>query len=284
MVIYRKQKRGESQMTWLGLLSLMFGVFGMCFSIIFIGIFPCILSVILGCIALKNEMADKWPSVLGLVCSTIGMIMAIVVMTQSPSWNTPSVATPTEVVRNLTIKSGNEQESNTGKNNGKQVSLQTSNQNRTETVDAQTNSENIENRDESTAAEEATIPQSGNDHAINMDFDAFSISYAGHEVSSDYDGNPCVIIYFDFTNNSDEPTNASTSIYSQVFQNGIECDLSFVTNGNEYLGNASKDIQKGTTIRVGTARSISDMSDIDVTIKEAFSFSDKSDSMTIKLN
>lgn len=86
----------------LSILSLMFGVFGMCLSCIFIGIFPCVLSVILGCIALKDDMSYKWPSICGIVCSAIGIIMFVVMVSQTNEYKSANVATPTEVVQNLT--------------------------------------------------------------------------------------------------------------------------------------------------------------------------------------
>lgn len=251
-------------MSLISLLSLIFGVVGMCLSCVVIGIIPCAISLILAVIALMNDMNAKWPSICGIACSAVGIAMFAVVVSQTDEYKQANVATPTEIVQNIT----NSDEKSTGNNI----------QNEMTTTENQSPEPRPATSTKSTA-EETKI----NNQVIDMNFDTFSIKYASYEVSTDYDGNPCLIVYFDFTNNKDEPTSASMSIYSQVFQNGVECDLAFVTN-NDYIDNASKNIQKGTTIRVGTARKISDMSDIDITIKEAFSFNDKSDEMVLKLN
>ena len=242
----------------LSILSLMFGVFGMCLSCIFIGIFPCILSVILGCIALKDDMTYKWPSICGIVCSAVGIIMAVVVMTQSESYNTPNVATPTEIVQNITSSNESNQDS---------------------ISDYKEQNSTVVEKSNNIVAEPST-----NSNIIDMNFDSFSATYVSYELSTDYEGNSCVIIYYDFTNNSDDPQSALTTTYMQVFQNGVQCDNAIVFEGNDYLDNYSKNVTQGTKIRVGQAFSISDMSDIDVIMKEAFSFSNKSDEMVIKLN
>lgn len=250
----------------ISLLSLIFGVLGMCLSCIVIGIIPCAISLILAVIALRNDIYAKWPSICGIICSAVGIAMFAVVISQTDEYRQSNVATPTDVVERMT--NTNEENINGNSENIRFVG---------ENNEVKTNP--IQNGGNTTDKTE----NKSDEKIIDADFDNFTIKYVSHEVSTDYDGNPCLIVYFDFTNNRDDPTSASMSIYSQVFQNGVECDLAFVT-GNDYIDNASKNIQKGATIRVGTARKISDMSDIDITIKEAFSFSDKSDKMTLKLS
>jgi len=236
----------------------MFGVFGMCLSCIFIGIFPCILSVILGCIALKDDMSYKWPSICGIVCSTVGIIMFVVMVTQTNEYKSANVATPTEVVQNIT--KSNEDNQNSTSNYKEQDSVVTEKSN------------------------DVAPETSENANVIDMDFNSFKVTYVSYELATDYEENPCVVIYYDFTNNSSEAMNASSVVYMKAFQNGIECDKAFVLYENEYISNHSRDIQSGITIRVGEAFSISDYNDIDVEVSEYFSWDNKKDEMTIKLN
>lgn len=256
-------------MNLFGLLSLIFGVVGMCLSCIVIGIIPCAISLIFAFIALAKDADEKWSSICGIACSAVGIAMFAIVISQTDEYKHANVATPTEIVNNIS--------------NGKETNSEIKNEENNRTNSEAGESENEEQQIGKAEHNEEDSEKQNENKIINADFDTFSIKYVSHEVSTDYDGNPCLIVYFDFTNNKDEPTSASMSIYSQVFQNGVECELAFVTN-NDYIDNASKDIQKGTTIRVGTARKISDMSDIDILLKEAFSFSNKSDEMKIKLN
>ena len=60
---------------------------------------------------------------------------------------------------------------------------------------------------------------------------ACSIKYTGHKVFSfDYDGYPCVALYYDYTNKDAEPTGAYLAdYYITVFQNGVECDSAFLS-------------------------------------------------------
>lgn len=249
----------------ISLLSLIFGVVGMCLSCIVIGIIPCAISLILAVIALRNDIYAKWPSICGIICSAVGIAMFAVVISQTDEYRKANVSTPTDVVENMT--NHNEINIDNDRENTRFIS-----ENTEAKPSVFQNDKDISDKTE----------DKSNDKIIDADFDNFTIKYISHEVSTDYDGNPCVIIYYDFTNKKDEPTSASMSIYSQVFQNGVQCDLAFIT-GNEYISNASKDVQKGITIRVGSAYVIKDMSDIDVVIKEAFSFSNKSDEMILKL-
>ena len=253
----------------ISLLSLIFGVVGMCLSCIVIGVIPCAISLILAIIALRNDLYARWPSICGIICSAVGFVMFAVVVSQTNGYEQANVATPTDIVENFTASDQTKyDESNYSK----------------ELVIENNDSENNDNQSNSVENSNITVRENeSNPQIIDMDFDTFHLKYVSHEVSADYDGNPCVIIYYDFTNNDDEPQSALLAVYSQVFQNGIECDLAYI-HDNEYTSNESKDVQKGTTIRVGSAYSISDMSDVDVIVKESFSFNDKSDKMTLKLS
>lgn len=86
----------------LSVISLILGILGMCLSCIVIGVIPCILSLILGGIALLNEDAKKFPSILGMICSAVGIAMFAVVISQSDEYKKANVATPTEIVQNYT--------------------------------------------------------------------------------------------------------------------------------------------------------------------------------------
>lgn len=47
-------------------------------------------------------MSYKWPSICGIVCSTIGIIIFVVMVSQTNEYKSANVATPTEVVQNIT--------------------------------------------------------------------------------------------------------------------------------------------------------------------------------------
>lgn len=125
--------------------------------------------------------------------------------------------------------------------------------------------------------------------AFDFATDAFSIKYTDHKVmTADYDGYPCVAIYYDYTNKSQESDSALMADYSiTVFQNGLECDTTFLSydDREEAFSNYSKEVLTGTTVNVAKAYRIKDMSDITVQIKELWNWNDpKTMSITLKLN
>lgn len=70
-------------------------------------------------------------------------------------------------------------------------------------------------------------------------------------VSSDDDGNPLLIVHFDFTNNSDEAESAFYGISTfEAFQNGVECDyVSYAYNHPDFnTDNTDSKIQPGNTM------------------------------------
>lgn len=84
---------------------------------------------------------------------------------------------------------------------------------------------------------------------INMDNDEGTLTYVKAK-SADYEGNPAVLVYFDYTNKKSESSTAFDTFYVQVFHDGIECEMGISENENEAESNLSKDIQKGKTIQI----------------------------------
>lgn len=116
-----------------------------------------------------------------------------------------------------------------------------------------------------------------------------SIKYTDHKVFSfDYDGYPCVALYYDYTNKDTESSGAYLADYSiTVYQNGVECDTTFLSYDeiDDSMDNYTKKILPGTTVNVAKAYRISDMSDITVEIKELWSWDNpKTETITLKLN
>ncbi len=120
------------------------------------------------------------------------------------------------------------------------------------------------------------------DGIIDFESDSFKVTYTRHETGTDYEGNPCLYYYFNFTNNGDEATNAMTATYIQCFQNGVECETAYVDYNTE-MDNYSKNIQSGVTIEVCECFSLTDSSEITLEASDWLSFSDDKDTQTIVL-
>ena len=93
---------------------------------------------------------------------------------------------------------------------------------------------------------------------INMDNDEGTLTYIKAKSVKDYEGNPAVLVYFDYTNKKDEAGTAFDTFYVQVFHDGIECEMGMSENENEAESNLSKDIQKGKTVQVAVLYTLKD--------------------------
>lgn len=93
-------------------------------------------------------------------------------------------------------------------------------------------------------------------------------------VVKDYDDEPVAIVSYDWTNNSDETTSASSSVTLDVFQNGIAMEPSYVTSDYYDSDAAEKKVRSGSTIQVQAAFNIEDLSDIDVEATENWGFAE----------
>lgn len=85
---------------------------------------------------------------------------------------------------------------------------------------------------------------------VTMEDDAGGLIYAKHQLVADYEGEPAVLIYFDYTNKSGKIGTAQDIFYPQVFQNGIECEMTLPLDDNQAIQNASKEVPSGATVNV----------------------------------
>lgn len=106
--------------------------------------------------------------------------------------------------------------------------------------------------------EEEEKPQSGKVDKVNVDNSEGTLTYTKHEITTDFDGNPAILVYFDYTNKMDESSYAQMTFYPQVFQNGVECEMGITMEENEGINNSSKEIQKGTTLNVAFLYTLQD--------------------------
>lgn len=103
---------------------------------------------------------------------------------------------------------------------------------------------------------------------INLDNSEGTLKYTNHELSEDYEGNPVIIAYFDYTNKKDETSYSQMTFYPQAFQNGVECDMGILMDENEAYENATKEIQKDTTLNVAFVFSIKDTSPVTLKVTD----------------
>ena len=69
--------------------------------------------------------------------------------------------------------------------------------------------------DSSTSATTETAAPAQSNYAVTID---------GATAGTDYKGNPCIIVTYTFTNNSDDATSFALAYNAEVYQNGVQCE------------------------------------------------------------
>lgn len=121
---------------------------------------------------------------------------------------------------------------------------------------------------------------------FDFDIESDHVKYTGFKIKQDYEGNNCLVLYYDYTNKEDKAKGMWLSdINIQVFQNGIECETAFVLNDRDNsMDNYSKDIMKNVTINVAESYKLYDMNDVTIQIEELWNWTNpKTTTVTLKL-
>lgn len=73
-------------------------------------------------------------------------------------------------------------------------------------------------------------------------------------LTSDYQGNPAVVVTYVWTNNGQETTNAMAELVEQTFQNGVELEMATITSSQRYeAGTRLRDVRPGAQTEVQCA-------------------------------
>lgn len=108
--------------------------------------------------------------------------------------------------------------------------------------------------------------------SINMTTEKFTIRYTQHRFTNDFAGNPCLLVYYDYTNNGDSASSAMVDVNIQAYQNGTLCEAAIPEANDSAIDHFMAEIQPGQTVNVCQAFSVADNSDVTLQAGEAFSF------------
>lgn len=273
----------------LGIISFILGFIGFLSAHWYFGIFFILLSILLGAIACTNYLAEKYTSIFGFIFSGLGILLFVwTLVTDMESGRLIVLYDKDGIVNEI---ENSIQESYEGETLEEIYGLteEKDKQEEPKTEPKGVSDSNEKETQYEKAVEKAKIESSdkkdeNNTGTIDIKFDSFEIVYDGYEISKDYEGNDCVVIYYYFTNYREEPTSAVAESYIKCFQNGVQCDSTVLSYGtNEHYENQSRQITKGTTLKCANAYNISSLDDVYVTAQEVFSLTGENDDMTIKL-
>ena len=99
---------------------------------------------------------------------------------------------------------------------------------------------------------------------MSISEDGVTLTYTSHKVAKDYEGNDCVILYFDFINESDENKSPLSSTMFRVFQHGKEIDMAVVMDDTAVHDRMTTIMPGADPLPFGVAYGITDLTDITV--------------------
>lgn len=115
----------------------------------------------------------------------------------------------------------------------------------------------------------------------------YKVTIDSCRTAKDYAGKKVVIVKYTFTNvKNDDPTAFYIAFEDAVYQNGVGLNKSYILDDSAKYSadNQTKAIKKGASIEVEVAYELNDTeTDIEVEVKELFSFDDKTLKKTFKI-
>lgn len=103
------------------------------------------------------------------------------------------------------------------------------------------------------------------------------IKIAAARKTVDYEGNPAIVITYEFTNNGDDAENFMFSTKATVYQSDIECSAGYAAFGDDTYSsdNQLKDIKPGATLAVDAFYKLNDdTTNVEVEVGKIIDFSD----------
>lgn len=107
---------------------------------------------------------------------------------------------------------------------------------------------------------------------IDMSNDKFSIHYKQHRVAKDVSGAPCLLVYYDYSNNGSSASSAMVDVNLQAYQNGQALTAAIPESDDSAIDQFMAEVQPGQAVTVCQAFALIDETDVTLEAGEAFSF------------
>lgn len=190
-----------------------------------VGLVLCIIALVFAIIGMCKKGKKRGTAIAGLACAAVGFIVFL-------------FASIIGMVSDDTDKQSDETTS--------------------EIVTEETTTEEITTEEITTDRAEVEQPEKSDNEFTYKDL---NVVYKDSKVEKDKSGDDCLVVYFDYTNNSDENEAFVYTFNVKAFQNGVELESSWF-HVNDETKNDEKEIQPGTTITVATAFVLTDSRDL----------------------
>lgn len=128
------------------------------------------------------------------------------------------------------------------------------------------------NNTDSEDSSASSAPEASADDTLSLTTDKFTIKYTKHVITKDFAGNPCIMVYYDYTNNESTASSAMVDVSLKAYQHGEACEAAIPENNDDAIDHFTAEIQPGQTVNVCQAFTLTDESDVTVQAQEAFSF------------
>jgi hypothetical protein len=110
---------------------------------------------------------------------------------------------------------------------------------------------------------------------FNLDLGDSQARFVKYELTTALYNNSCIIIYYDYTNNSDKDQSASgSSLYIRAIQNGVEHGIDVLSRNVDEIDNYYKYIAPGSTITVAEVFEIKDKTPLTLEFEKIYSLRD----------
>ena len=120
-----------------------------------------------------------------------------------------------------------------------------------------------------TKTESQDTPKDTATDSLKVSTDAFAVEYLKHEVSTDRDGNPCLLVYYTFTNKQSEiAASALNTVSLTAEQNSTPCQSALVDEESEEITNGVLDIESGQSATICQVFALSDQSDVTLKVSD----------------
>lgn len=123
----------------------------------------------------------------------------------------------------------------------------------------------------------------GEHEKIDMETANFTLTFTQARVGTDFTGAPCLMIYYDYTNNSDKALSPMTTVQLRATQSGASLQGAIPETKEDTLDHFMSEVAPGQTINVCQPFTLNDKSDVTLYAADASDLDGATSSQIIKI-